>query len=88
LDEYVELVVKTRLGEAEKQLQWIIEAFETVINLDIFALMTASEFEQRVCGSNEITVDMLKSIDESNKNHETVKQFFEVFERFSTQQRR
>lgn len=88
LDEYVDLVVKVRLSEAEKQLGWVMDAFQTCISFDVFALFTPLEFEERICGTKEITVDMLKAIDESSKSNSTVKMFFEVFERFTVEQRR
>lgn len=74
--EYIDLVVKTRLSEGEKQLGWIKEGINRIIPLDIFAFLSWTDLELRVCGPKEITVEALKAITENADSDEKQAKFF------------
>ena len=86
--EFCDLVVKTRLNEAEKQYEWIREGFEFIVPIDVMNFLNWEDVERRVCGPREITTEAMKSIDSSDHNHKIVKWFFEMFESFTQKERK
>lgn len=87
--EYIDLVVKTRNSEGEKQMGWIRDGINTVVPLDIFAFLTWPDLELRVCGPKEITTDALKAItDNADSDEKQSKWFWEMFEAFTQDERK
>jgi len=60
VDEWAELVIKTRLHEADEQLKLVKQGLATVVPVDLLSLWTGHELEHEVCGSSSIDVDILK----------------------------
>lgn len=66
VEEYNELVLKTRFAECEKQMEKIREGFECIFPIGLLSLLSWKDVEARVRGPNEITVKDLKSITQYN----------------------
>ena len=49
--EYIDLVVKARLEEGNKQMEWIKEGMNKIIPLSILSFLDWRDIELRVCGS-------------------------------------
>lgn len=78
-----------RLNEGEKQLNWIREGIDTVVPLDIFAFLTWTDLELRVCGPKEVTTEALKAITEdADSDDKIMKWFWEMFEAFTQEERK
>ena len=77
---YIDLVKKVKLSEATKQMEWIKEGINHVIDLGIVSLLTWEEIETRACGEKLIEVDKLRSITEynSNEDNEIYKWFWDT----------
>jgi len=90
VNEYCDLLVKARLNEANKQMEWVKEGVEYIIKLNILTLLVWEELEVRACGPKEIDVEALKKITEYNTSPENriVKMFWKMFEKFSQDERR
>ena len=57
LQDYIRLVVNTRLGEYENLMRHVREGIDFVIPLDIFNLMSWKLLEERATGSKTIDID-------------------------------
>ena len=87
--EFIDLVVKTRLNEADKQIGWVKEGMNNVVPLGIFAFLTPRQLEWRVTGNPEITVEALKAITtNAESEHKIVKWFWKMFEGWTQTERR
>lgn len=86
-EEYIDLVVKTRLNEASKQMEWVKEGIDAVIDLKLFSMLTYEDVIRRACGMDEITVEAFKKITVPKDESKTVKMFWEMFENFSQEER-
>ena len=62
LQDYIRLVVNTRLGEYENLMRHVREGIDFVIPLDICNLMSWKLLEERATGSKTIDIDQLKRI--------------------------
>lgn len=60
-EEFIDLTVKARLEESEKQMQWLKEGISQVIDINILTFLNWDEIEKRACGG-DIETDVLKSI--------------------------
>jgi E3 ubiquitin-protein ligase HERC2 len=81
VQEFIDLVVKARLNEADKQYGWIKEGIEKVVPISIFAFLTARQLEWRVTGNPEITVEAMKAVtDGAESDNKIMKWFWKMFE--------
>ena len=58
--EYCQLVKDVRMGESKLQIDAIREGLTHVVPVQVLALLTWQELEQKVCGSPEIPIEELK----------------------------
>jgi len=86
MDEYIELVVKTRFNEASEQLEQIKKGINCALPVLTLSLISPEEVEIRACGEKSIDVERLKSITSypyCSDDHDIVKRWWRVFEAFS-----
>lgn len=88
--DYVRLAIHMRLHEFDQQVTAVREGLAKVVPLPLLHLFTGSELETMVCGSQEISVDLLKSVT-TYKGIDPfaplVRWFWEVMESFSQNER-
>ena len=90
VDEYANLVLKTRTKEASKQLKALKDGFNIIFPVNKLITLTWKDLEEKVRGPSEISVADLKSItDYSNCNpqNEYIQRFWRVFSTFTNQQK-
>ena len=87
--EYIDLVVKARLEEGNKQMEWIKEGINKVIPLSILSFLDWYDIELRVCGAREISVNALKAITENaDSSNKLMTWFWKMFEGFTQNERK
>ena len=77
--EYLDLVIKKRLEETEKQMDWLRQGVTYIVDLSVLAFLTWDEVELRACGPKDIEVEALKAITSYNgasADHKTIKMFW------------
>ncbi|XP_067667414.1 probable E3 ubiquitin-protein ligase HERC1 [Haliotis asinina] len=88
--EYVERVMQHRLHEMDKQAAAIREGMSWIIPVPLISLLTAQTLEQFVCGTAEVSIDVLRKvvryrgIDEC---HIIIQWFWDVLEAFTNEER-
>jgi len=60
--EYVEQALRYRLHEFDRQVKAIREGMAGILPVPLLSLLTAEKLEQMVCGSEQISIDMLKKV--------------------------
>lgn len=88
--EYVRLALHMRLHEFDQQVMAIREGMSRVIPVPLLSLFTGLELETLVCGSQEVSVQLLKSVctyKGIGPNAPLVKWFWEIMEEFSNNER-
>lgn len=60
--EYVERALHYRLHEMDPQVGAIREGMGWIIPVPLLSLLTAQKLEQMVCGSEEVSIEMLKKV--------------------------
>jgi len=58
----VEHALQYRLHEVDRQVAAIREGMGWIIPVPLLSLLTAEKLEQMVCGSEEVSIDMLKKV--------------------------
>ena len=58
--EYVEKAFQARIGESSAQIEAMRRGITSVIPIQVLELWTSKQFEQEVCGIQEITIEGLK----------------------------
>lgn len=90
--EYLDLVVQKRLGETQKQMDWLRQGVTHVVDLSVLAFLTWEEVELRACGPKDIDLEALKAITRydgsGSADHKTIKMFWKMFESFTQEERR
>lgn len=61
-NEYVERALNYRLHEMDRQIAAVREGMGWVIPVPLLSLLTAEKLEQMVCGSEKVSIDMLKKV--------------------------
>jgi hypothetical protein len=91
LEEYIELVLKSRFEEAKVQLGALREGIKLIFgDLSVIQLMDWEQVEARACGQKTVDIDKLKSITNYyNANEKTpiVKRFWRTLQSFDNEQR-
>lgn len=89
-EEYIDLVVATRLNECRKQMEWLKEGIHYVIGADILSFLTWEDVELRACGPKDVQTEALKAVSQSNvgDDHKCIRWFWEMFEAFTQEERR
>jgi len=90
LDEYCRLTVQTRLNEANDQIKWIKDGIDATLKESLLRFFTWRELEHKVIGDAEIKVEQLASMTsytKCDKDHETIKMFWSVFESLTNEER-
>ena len=88
--EYVRLAMHMRLHEFDHQVLAIREGMARVIPVPLLSLFTGPELETMVCGSQEISIGLLKSVTTYKGIEPTsplVRWFWEVMENFNQEER-
>ena len=89
-EEYVRLSMHLRLHEYDAQIQAMREGMAKVIPVPLLSLFTGPELETMVCGSTEISIQLLKSVTTYKGIDATaslVRWFWEVMENFNQSER-
>jgi hypothetical protein len=88
--EYCDLLVMKRLSINEKQMEWVRQGVNHVIDGSILSFLTWEEVELRACGTKDITTEALKAISVYNvgEDNKHVKMFWEMFEAFDQDDRK
>lgn len=60
--EYVERALLYRLHEMDRQVATIREGMGWIIPVPLLSLLTAEKLEQMVCGSKEVSIEVLKKV--------------------------
>ncbi|XP_068741343.1 probable E3 ubiquitin-protein ligase HERC1 [Montipora capricornis] len=61
-NEYVERALNYRLHEMDRQIAAVREGMGWLIPVPLLSLLTAEKLEQMVCGSEKVSIDMLKKV--------------------------
>jgi len=89
--EFVDLVIKTRLSEATRQLQAIQKGLGTVVPLRMLGLFSWLDLEILVCGNPYIDIEALRRhthfTGELNATHPLVKHMFDALHSFNMEER-
>jgi len=88
--EYVELVMKARLSEFDRQMKAIKQGIGMVFPPFLMKIYTWKDLEYKVCGKPTIDLVHLKAITKysgCSEDDETVKRFWRVLETFSDEER-
>ena len=89
--EYCKLVKKVRMKESEKQINAIKDGLFQVVPSQVMALMTWQELEEKVCGSPEIPIDVLKQSAryeyDLNEKSPRVRLMWQALESFTNEER-
>lgn len=88
--EYVGLSTHLRLHEFDVQIQAMREGLAKVVPVPLLSLFTGPELETMVCGSHEISINLLKSVTTYkgiNSSASLVRWFWEVMESFNNSER-
>jgi E3 ubiquitin-protein ligase HERC2 len=86
VEEYIELVLKSRFGEGSQQIEWIRAGMHIIVPGNIFSMLSWEEIEIRAVGEKTVDPEKLKKITEYESCSDSspiVKMFWEVFEEFS-----
>jgi len=57
---YCELALKTRLRESQKQMQYILKGFKSIVPSNLMNIWTWKDLQLRICGSPFVDVQLLK----------------------------
>ena len=90
VEEYNELVLKTRLNEGNLQMDKIKEGFDLIFPVGLISLLSWNDIETRVRGPDEISTAALKSITSyscCDSENDYVKRFWRVFDAMSQPER-
>jgi len=89
--EYLDMVIKKRLEETAKQMDWLRQGVTHVVDLSVLAFLTWDEVELRACGPKDIDLEALKAITNyygASSDHKTIKMFWQMFDSFTQEERR
>ncbi|KAL8615069.1 hypothetical protein ACOMHN_013603 [Nucella lapillus] len=87
---YVDTVLNYRLHEWEKQVCWIREGMSWIVPVPLLTLLTAQSLEQMVCGTAEVSIDILRKVVRyrgMDENHILIKWFWTILEDFTNEER-
>ena len=88
--EYIKLATYMRLHEFDEQVAAIREGMSKVVPVPLLSLFTGAELETMVCGSPEISIQLLKSVctyKNISPSSRVVKWFWEVMESLNQNER-
>lgn len=88
--EYARLVQETRMNESKEQVQAIQRGILQVVPQAVLEMLTWHEFEKRVCGDPEISMEALRNyicLEELEQDENKVKYLWEALENFSNEDR-
>ncbi|XP_048583459.1 probable E3 ubiquitin-protein ligase HERC1 isoform X5 [Nematostella vectensis] len=88
--EYVEQALKFRLQEFDRQVAAVREGMGWILPVPLLSLLTPDNLEQLVCGSAEVSVDMLKRVvryREIDPSDSLVSWLWRVLESFTNEER-
>lgn len=60
--EYVERALHYRLHETDRQAAAVREGMGWIVPVPLLSLLTAEKLEEMVCGSKQVSIDMLKKV--------------------------
>ncbi|XP_076465936.1 putative E3 ubiquitin-protein ligase HERC1 isoform X3 [Babylonia areolata] len=87
---YVDTVLNYRLHEWDKQVSWIREGMSWIVPVPLLTLLTAQSLEQMVCGTAEVSIDILRKVVRyrgMDENHILIKWFWTILEDFTNEER-
>lgn len=87
----MDAVIKARLNECERQMNWLKEGIAPVLDLQILTFLTWEEVELRACGPKDVDTDALKAITDyrgCGADHKIAVMFWKMFDAFTQEERR
>jgi E3 ubiquitin-protein ligase HECTD3 len=89
--DYCQQVKRIRMSESDKQIDAIKRGLQSVLSKHIFYMLTWSEFEFKICGVSQISIEDLKMSveyeDSISYQSVNVKYFWEAMENFTNEER-
>lgn len=88
--EFIDLVVKARLNEAEQQMEWLKEGIDFVIDTTILEILSWEDVEIRACGPKNISIERLKKYTDyscCSATDKVIENFWKMLEGFSQEMR-
>jgi hypothetical protein len=90
LEEYINLLIKTRLNEFDVQLKSIKQGISLILPEGILNFMSWQDLDLRATGAKTIDVEALKKVttyDSCDVDHKVVKFFWQTFEGMTNDER-
>jgi E3 ubiquitin-protein ligase HECTD3 len=90
IEEYIQLVLKTRFAEGKEQIAWIREGIQLILDTNIMSMLNWEEVEIRSSGDKTVDITTLKNItiyQGCNSTDKIIEMFWEMFEEFSEEDR-
>ncbi|XP_050402259.2 probable E3 ubiquitin-protein ligase HERC1 [Patella vulgata] len=88
--EYVQSVFQYRLHEMDRQAELVREGMSWIVPVPLLSLLSGQSLEQLVCGTSEVSIDVLRKVVRYRgieETHTLVRWFWEVLESFSNDER-
>ncbi|KAK7467957.1 hypothetical protein BaRGS_00036800 [Batillaria attramentaria] len=88
--QYVDSVLQYRLHEWDTQVSWIREGMSWIVPVPLLTLLTAESLEQLVCGTAEVSIEILRKVVRYrglDENHVLIKWFWTILEDFTNEER-
>ena len=85
--EFQQLVFEKRLKEVDVQMAAISEGMSLALPLTEFSLLSWKEFEEKICGNPDITVEQLKTVCNVSLSQAHADMFWETMSRFTPRDR-
>ncbi|ESP05641.1 hypothetical protein LOTGIDRAFT_181433 [Lottia gigantea] len=88
--DYVDRVMQYRLHEMDRQAELIREGMSWIIPVPLLSLLSASALEQLVCGTAEVSINVLRQVVRYRgieESHILIKWFWETLENFTNDER-
>ena len=90
IEEYIQLVLKTRFAEGKEQIALIREGIQLILDTNIMSMLNWEEVEIRSSGDKTVDITTLKNItiyQGCNSTDKIIEMFWEMFEEFSEEDR-
>eukprot|EP01016_Furgasonia_blochmanni_P046718 TRINITY_DN6774_c0_g1_i7.p1 TRINITY_DN6774_c0_g1~~TRINITY_DN6774_c0_g1_i7.p1 ORF type:complete len:363 (-),score=64.52 TRINITY_DN6774_c0_g1_i7:92-1087(-) len=89
-DDFIKLVIETRLNESKTQISWIREGLLQIVPEGALSLLQWTDLERLICGYPDIDPELLKkytNYGDFTESDNVIKWFWKIFEGFSREER-
>merc|ERR1711916_363745 len=91
-EEFVDLVERARMHESDTQMRAVLDGLGSIVPLEVLPIFTPQEVETMICGTAEVSVELLKANTTYSKGVKEedahVVRFWNVMDSFSHEERR